>query len=210
MTYIISFISQKGGVGKSTLARSTVRELKKNKFKVRLADLDVQQGTSQDWHRRRLDNDLEPVGSVECFRTVQEALQDTDSFDAVVIDGAGRSSEATFNVAQLSDVVVQPTGASLDDLIPAIRLNHELVEKGIPASKLFIALSRLGTPAEEEAARDYIAQVGYQVLDGCTYEKPAYRMALNAGQTLTETRYGGLNERADKLVQSIFNQLKAE
>lgn len=207
MTYIIGFVSQKGGVGKSTLARATAQELKKNGFKVKLADLDVQQGTTQDWHRRRLDNDFDPVGSVECFRTVKEALEGAEGFDAVVIDGAGRSSEATFTIAQMADMLVQPSGASLDDLIPAIRLNHELIKKGVPMTKLFVALSRIGTPAEEEAARDYVEQAGYKVLKGGTYEKPAYRLALNAGQTITETRYEGLNDRADKLVQAIFNQL---
>ena len=208
MTYIISFISQKGGVGKSTLARSVAQELKKNDYKVRLADLDVQQGTSQEWHRRRLDNDMHPVGSVECFRTTKEALDGAETFDGVVIDGAGRSSKATYDVATISDIVIQPTGASLDDLVPAVRLFHELVQKGIENKKLYIALSRIGTAAEEEAARDYIAQAGYQVLNGCTFEKPAYRMALNAGQTITETRYDGLNDRADQLMQSIFNQLQ--
>ncbi len=207
MTYIIGFVSQKGGVGKSTLARAVAQELKINNFRVKLADLDVQQGTTIDWHRRRLDNDYEPVGSVECFRTVREALDASPEYDAVIIDGAGRSSEATKMIAEASDVVVQPAGASLDDLIPAIRLNHELVKQGIPMQKLFIALSRIGTAAEEEAARDYIEQAGYKVLEGGTYEKPAYRMALNEGRTITETRYEGLNNRADALVQNIFNQL---
>ena len=207
MTYIIGFISQKGGVGKFTLARAVAQELKKNDMRVKLADLDVQQGTTLDWHRRRLDNKFDPVGSVECFRTLEEAVEAANGFDALVIDGAGRSSEATKKIADVSDIVIQPTGASLDDLIPAIRLNHELLKHGTPRSKLTIALSKIGTPAEEDAAREYIAESGYAVLNGCTYEQPAYRMALNAGQTITETRYKGLNDRADKLVQAIFNQL---
>lgn len=208
MTYIISYISQKGGVGKSTLARATTGELKKNGFKTKLADLDVQQGTTLEWHMRRLANNYEPVGSVEAYRTIKEAIDSaSDGFDALVIDGAGRSSQATKTIAELSDVVIQPTGASLDDLIPAIRLNNELVKEGVPMKKLFIALSRIGTPAEEESARDYIEQTGHQVLSGCTYEKPAYKLAMNAGQTINETAYESLNNRADKLVQSIFNEL---
>lgn len=210
MTYVISFISQKGGVGKSTLARATAQELKKGGFKVKLADLDVQQGTSQDWHRRRLMNDLEPVGSVELFRTIQEAIKESQNFDAIVIDGAGRSSEATKQIAELSNIVVQPSGPGLDDLQPAIKLNHELVKHGIPMDRLWIALSRVGTATEEDIARDYIAQAGYKALDGATYERTAYRLAMNGGQTITETNYEGLNTRADTLVQSIFNQLEEQ
>ncbi|MEG7979119.1 MAG: ParA family protein [Mollicutes bacterium UO1] len=43
---VISFISQKGGVGKSTLARALATEATKKKFNVLLADCDHQQKTS--------------------------------------------------------------------------------------------------------------------------------------------------------------------
>ncbi len=55
MTMIIGVISQKGGVGKSTLSRALAREAAVGGLRVKLADLDTQQGTSSDWHRRRLD-----------------------------------------------------------------------------------------------------------------------------------------------------------
>jgi chromosome partitioning protein len=43
---IIAFISQKGGVGKSTLAQALATEAKKKKISVLLADCDSQQSTS--------------------------------------------------------------------------------------------------------------------------------------------------------------------
>ena len=45
---IIAFISQKGGVGKSTLAQALAAEAKKQKIKVLLADCDSQQSTSYE------------------------------------------------------------------------------------------------------------------------------------------------------------------
>jgi chromosome partitioning protein len=45
---IIAFISQKGGVGKSTLAQALASEAKKKKISVLLADCDSQQGTSYE------------------------------------------------------------------------------------------------------------------------------------------------------------------
>jgi chromosome partitioning protein len=45
---IIAFISQKGGVGKSTLAQALAAEARKQKIKVLLADCDIQQGTSHE------------------------------------------------------------------------------------------------------------------------------------------------------------------
>jgi chromosome partitioning protein len=46
MTTIIAFISQKGGVGKSTLARALAQAASQQKLKVLLADCDPQQTTS--------------------------------------------------------------------------------------------------------------------------------------------------------------------
>ena len=51
MSTIIAFVSQKGGVGKSTLARALAREATVGGIKAKIADLDTQQGTSVDWHR---------------------------------------------------------------------------------------------------------------------------------------------------------------
>jgi chromosome partitioning protein len=45
---IIAFISQKGGVGKSTLSQALASEAKKMKISVLLADCDSQQGTSAE------------------------------------------------------------------------------------------------------------------------------------------------------------------
>ena len=45
---IIAFISQKGGVGKSTLSQALAVEAKKQKIKVLLADCDIQQTTSHE------------------------------------------------------------------------------------------------------------------------------------------------------------------
>src|SRR5271168_765125 len=54
MTTIIAFVSQKGGVGKSTLSRALAREAAHSGLKTKIADLDTQQGTSIDWNRTRL------------------------------------------------------------------------------------------------------------------------------------------------------------
>jgi chromosome partitioning protein len=45
---IIAFISQKGGVGKSTLSRAVATETTKQKVKTLLADGDPQQATSYE------------------------------------------------------------------------------------------------------------------------------------------------------------------
>ena len=74
MASVIAFVSQKGGVGKSTLSRALAREAAAGGLKTKVADLDTQQGTSVDWHRTRMDAGIEPVVSVESFKTAAQAL----------------------------------------------------------------------------------------------------------------------------------------
>ena len=209
MGKIVSFIAQKGGVGKSTLARALACEASVNGWSVKLADLDTQQGTVADWHRVRLSNNHEPVGSVEVFAKALKALESSDDYDLLILDGGARASEATGAMAKYSDLAVIPTCASRDDLIPAIRLAHELQKAGVPTAKIALALVRVTTQAEIDAAREFISEAGYHVLAGCLYEKPAYRQAQNEGLAVTETRFQSLNEKAGELLQALVNRINA-
>lgn len=207
MATVIALISQKGGVGKSTIARALAREGAANGLSVKLADLDTQQGTAVDWHRTRLDAGINPAFSVEAFASATQALAVADGLDLLVIDGPARTSKATLEIARSADLVVQPTGASADDLRPAVREFHALAKAGIPIERLVFALNRVGSDAEERDARDYIGQAGYAALDGCLRERPAYRQAQNAGHAVTETRYKALNTQADTLIQSLVDRI---
>lgn len=207
MPAIVGFISQKGGVGKSTLARGLSREAAANGLSVKLADLDTQQRTSTNWHARRLDAGIEPRFSVEIFKTAKQALSEADRFDLLVIDGPARASAATLEIAREAALIVQPSGTGLDDLLPAIMTFHELAREGIPGDRLVFALCRTGTEAEEVDARAYIEQAGYTALRGSLPERPAYRQASNAGYTVTETRFPQLNRRADELLQAMVDKI---
>jgi chromosome partitioning protein len=204
---VVAFVSQKGGVGKSTLSRGLAREAAKAGFSVKICDLDVQQGSCVDWHRRRLAEGVEPVVSVEAYRTAEQALGQATRYDVLIIDAAARASEATQKIAERAALVVQPTGASLDDLIPAVRLFHELVRAGVPKRRLAFALNHVLTEAEEAAARAYLDEAGYAVLDGSLPSKASYRDAQNHGRAITETAFPSMNSRADKLLQSLIDRI---
>lgn len=207
MATVIAFVSQKGGVGKSTLSRALAREAAAAGLKVKIADLDTQQGTSVDWHRQRIGSSITPAVSAEAFKTAAQALAVASLFDLLVIDGPARTSQGTLDIAKVASLVVQPTGASVDDLRPAVREFHALVKEGIPRDRLVFALNRIGTTAEEAETRAYLAEAGYGVLNGCLYERPAYRKAQNQGFSVTETRYAGLNEKADALIQDLIDRV---
>jgi chromosome partitioning protein len=206
MTTIVAFVSQKGGVGKSTLARALACEAAKSGLQVKLADLDPMQRTVAEWHAVRLHAGLEPVGDVQILATMGQALAKVDAYDLIIIDGPARAETGTLEIARHANIVVQPSGASVDDLHPAVREFNGLVKAGVPKSRLVFALNHIATDTEEQDARDYIKEAGYQVLDGCLIERPAYRKAQNVGLSVTETPFKTLNIRADALIQSIIDK----
>jgi chromosome partitioning protein len=202
---VIAFVSQKGGVGKSTLARGLAREAAKSGLAVKIADLDTQQGTCVEWRRRRLNEGVEPAVSVEGYKTADQALSQAVHYDLLIIDAPARASEGTKRIAERAQLVVQPTNPALDDLGPAVRLFHELTMAGIPKSRLVFALNHVLTDTEEVAAREYLREAGYAVSPGYIPSKTSYRDAQNHGRAITETRYGALNEKADSLIQALIN-----
>src|SRR5947209_237634 len=100
MAAVISLVSQKGGVGKSAIARSLAREAAAAELSVKLADLDTQQGTCLDWARDRNAAGLEPAVSVESYRSVTAALAIVAKYDLVIVDGPARASVGTLALAK--------------------------------------------------------------------------------------------------------------
>jgi chromosome partitioning protein len=204
----LGMVSQKGGVGKSTLARLVAREYAAAAWSVKIADLDISQGTSFNWQARRLQNVIEPTVAVERFGSVDQVLKQREHYDLLILDGAPHSTSATLKIAEACNFLVLPTGLSLDDLEPSVLLAHELVKKNIRSKKLLFALCRVGdSETEIREARAYIAQAGYEVLPGEIPEKIAYRRASDEGRTLTETRFASLNQKGDRLAQSVVDLL---
>jgi len=189
------------------MARALGREAAKGGLEVKIADLDTQQGTTADWYRTRLDNNIEPLVPVELFRTAHQALALASRYDLLIIDGPARTSKATLEIARVANLVVQPTGASLDDLRPAIREYHALIQAGVSRNRLVFALNHIGTEVEAAEARAFIEEAGYGVLAGFLPERAGYRKAQNGGFAITETRFSGLNEKADAFVQLMIDRV---
>jgi chromosome partitioning protein len=207
MPVVVAFVSQKGGVGKSTLARALGAVAAHAGLKIKIADLDPRQDTIINWQKARSANRVSPTLTVESFWDVDAAVAFGDGSDILILDVPGGAGWMTLAVATKSHLLVQPTGASFDDLRPAVLLFHELVKAGIPKSRLILALCRVLTSAEEKAARSYLDVTGYEALAGSIRERAGYRDALNRGRALTETEEVALNKRADVLMESLLMKI---
>ena len=149
MHYKIAMVGQKGGVGKSTLARIIAVEATKGGLQAKIADMDTQQSTSVNWAARRAEKGVEPQIRAEPFRSVDTALKDAEGFDLYIFDGAPHSSQETRRACQVSDMVIIPTSEGLDDLHPSVILANNLLKEGnAPKRSLLPCASPRTQPAK--------------------------------------------------------------
>ncbi|MCY4304369.1 MAG: ParA family protein [Aestuariivita sp.] len=208
MTYRIGIVSQKGGAGKTTLARLLACELAKDNFSVKIADLDTQQTTCTDWAAERAEARIVPEIQVQPFGNLKAALREVDRFDVYIFDGRPHSSQQTLEIAHAVDLIIIPTGQTKDDLRPAVKLAHNLTDLGITQKNIVFALVKLtNSSVEQQAARNYLSQTEYATLDGFLPSSTAYGIAHDNGKAATETSYRSLNIKAESLAQSLIDYL---
>jgi len=201
---IIAFLSQKGGVGKSTLARALAVEASHKKLHVLLADCDPQQATSYHWLQIRQKSKFK----VEIFPTAQQALREAPKYDLLIIDGPARTSHATLEIAQKADLVIQPTGATRDDLIPAVKEFNALVKAGINKKKLLFVPTRLSSTTEAQIIQEYLKKTDYPCSPFYLMEKTSYKQIQNEGKAVSEVIYKSLRKQAQELTSFLLNSIK--
>ncbi|TMU77492.1 ParA family protein [Pseudomonas fluorescens] len=211
MALIVGFATQKGGPGKSTDARGTGIGFAQNDWSVKIADFDLNQSTSTIWQQRRLQRGHQPQIDVEQFGSVAHALAQADNYDVMIFDGAPRASKDTAEMAEACDLLVIPTGLSLDDLDPAVKLADALHHKhGIPVERIAFALNHVGDSlAELEEAQEYLSQKPYHVLDGHLPQKVSYSRAMDIGLSVIEVSHKGLRAQAERLISAIIQRATA-
>jgi chromosome partitioning protein len=210
MAVVVAFISQKGGVGKSTLARALLA-VAAHSMTVRLADLDPQQASVVAWERARHRNHVVgPPCEVVPYRNFRDAVAASGNVDLLIVDTPARTSRATLEIAKQAHLVVQPTGASSDDLTPAILTFHELAKEGVAKDRLAMAVCRVLSDGEVDTVRAYVQDAGYAVLPGAIPERIAYREAQNRGRSITETGAAKTNAQADALMSALLKRINVE
>ena len=204
---VVGVVSQKGGVGKSTLCQLIAREAAAAGKQAKILDFDIKQMTSTDWVRERLERDLEPAIEAEPTKNIGKALKQNRGYDVIVLDGAPGSPKRTAELVPECDLIILPTGASKADLVPTIALARRIAGMSHEAEGPFFVLCRVLTPAEAVEARATIGNAGFETLEGELTERPGYRQAQNFGRSASETAFPSLNAKAKKLARAILDRL---
>jgi len=208
MALKIGFLKQKGGCGASTHAQLVLREYVFNGWTTKLADMDIGQQTSLDWNQWRRESGYEPL-DIKKYARLNQALEDEENYDLIIFDGRPRATAFTLEIAKVCDLVVISTGLSRKDLVPQVRIAHELVQKGVPSERICFILFRTGdSRVEIEETRQYIEEGGYIVLGPHLPERTGYRRAGDQGLCASETRYSSLNKTARAVTQAIIDRFE--
>ena len=205
---IISFLNQKGGAGKTTLARALAVEFLKNEWSVHVADMDVSQKTLFNWAGRRAEGEILPLVEVALYREPKAALKAAETNDLLIIDGKAFADSHVYDFAEHSDLIVIPVGVSVDDLEPSLKLAMELINKGIDKDRILFVVSKVPRSGDKEAmaTRQSIVNWSFDVAQGWIYLQTAYSQAMDTGKALHETKYKELNSAVDRVLQQIVNK----
>lgn len=184
---IIAFVSQKGGVGKSTLAVAVGWELHARGRRVLLVDADPQATV-------RVTGDVAAELSVPAPTVIQQGKDMhrpeqlprlAEAFDHVVIDTPGRTSDVSRAALMVADVAVVPVGQSAADVWAATE-TVELIRQAQtlrPELRGFLMVTRKAPRTSlGQGARDVLASLGLPVLEAATTYRVAWQESLAAGK----------------------------
>lgn len=207
---VVAVVSQKGGAGKSTIARTLAVEGARRDMRAKIADLDLMQGTSTQWNMRRQRAGRVPAIDVQTFAAVDQAVRSAAGYDLLVLDGAPHASTQTAQAAKAAQLVVVPTKTTLDDLTAALSLARELAKAGIDVARILFVLNQTTDSAGEAAeARQWLLQGGFPTCEATIALKTGYSRALDAGDGLVEAKHPSLAGRARVVSSEIFDYLEA-
>ena len=210
MSDIISLISQKGGVGKSGIARLLAVEFLRAGWSVKIADLDTMQGTSTKWKARRDQAGVQPEVPVEKYATVERALRDAAQFDLMVLDGPAHAEKGGKRMAEKSSLIIMPTCYGIDDLDAQIEAAYELEEQGISRDLIWFAFSRAsGSANEDQTARAYLTRAKINFFENVLSELPSIRQAHNGGKAASEVSFPVIRDRAMAMAVEVADKLQA-
>jgi chromosome partitioning protein len=208
---IILLGSQKGGVGKSTLASNIAVELSKRGSDVLLVDSDSQQHSVSDWYSYREEQtELNKFACIQKHGNIKNTLIEmSKKYDHVIVDVAGRDTKEMRSAMLCSDIMLTPLRASQFD-INTLSILHDVIEDVLMLNeklKVKAVVSCAPTnPKINEAneAKNLLKDFEHiNLLNTVIHDRKVYRDAISSGIGVVESN----NAKAKEEIESIVDEL---
>lgn len=186
--HVLVIASQKGGVGKSTLAVHLAAEEAARGGKSLLLDLDPQ-GSTMEWAGRRgdLPPDVSGANPASIAKEIERA--EADGYDLVVVDTAPHADHAVLQAARVADLVIIPCRPSTFD-IAAISATLDLCKLANRQAAVVLNAAPIRSRVTNEA-EEAIREKGGVIAPVVIRQRVAFQHCMIEGGTAGEFEPGG-------------------
>ena len=184
---IISFLNQKGGVGKTTLSINVAAYLAGQGNKVLLIDAD-KQGSSNTWASLREETPFQVI-SLARENMAKDALKLANEYEYTIIDGPPHAETIARSCIVASDFVVlpiEPSGLSTwaSDLTVRQVNDAQIIKENLKCG--FVVSRKIGKTVIGREIRTMAAEAGIPVLKTDIEQRVSYAESLTMGKTIFE------------------------
>lgn len=208
---IVTIASQKGGVGKSTVAMNLALGIAglKKRYSVALLDADQQKSCCETLQHHQKNNLTILEAAEKPHRIVEELEQ-----QIIIIDTPPHSNEIIYQAAAVSDIVLIPLQPSPLDIrgvaktVKALTIIHERMNPELQCRFLINRMTPRTILANEirSALKKYYP---FPILNGMLHNREAYKQSLITGLSVMEyNRTSRAAREMEKLLIEIAKMMK--
>lgn len=184
---IISFLNQKGGVGKTTLSINAAAYLASQGHKVLLVDAD-KQGSATTWAGLRDETDFQVV-SMARENLAKDVLRIAADYEHTVIDGPPHAEGIARACVIASDFValpIEPSGLSTWASDLTVRQVREAQDYKDTIKCGFVVSRKIGKTVIGREIRTMASEAGIPILQSEIEQRVAYAESMTMGKTIFE------------------------
>jgi chromosome partitioning protein len=206
MTKIISFISRKGGTGKTTNAINLATSLYASGKKVMLVETDTNYTLNtlrkMEIAREAGNSVFDIVGSQD-GKIADElaAVKTNQTYDYIIVDSAGKTTdEGIKKLCLISNAVIVPTSLTQNDLLVTYQTVTDLLPaKNINANlKILVLPNRIHSFTRLKTVKETLSKISAVVLEVMVPQKNAY---VNFSTIHAEKEYAPVMKEILKYLQ---------
>ncbi|MGK7390476.1 MAG: AAA family ATPase [Candidatus Cyclobacteriaceae bacterium M2_1C_046] len=196
MTKIISFISRKGGTGKTTNAINLATVLHSMGHRLALVETDTNY-TLNTLRKMEIydgmakkDNIFEIMGSTDdVIASELEEVKNKNNFDYIVVDSAGKTTdEGIKRLCLISDAVIVPTSLTQNDMLVTYQTVKDLAPAKEINEKLLILVlpNRIHSLTKQDTIKEALGNLNAEILPVTVPQKNIF---VNFSTIMAEKAY---------------------